>query len=53
MENLMMKLMYEIPSRIDVKEVIITADCVNGTAEPQYVLKEVVSLANEVAGEIE
>ena len=53
MENLMMKLMYEIPSRIDVKEVIITADCVNGTAEPQYVLKEVVSIGNNVSGELE
>ncbi|MBR2388430.1 MAG: ATP-dependent Clp protease ATP-binding subunit ClpX [Clostridia bacterium] len=53
MENLMMKLMYEIPSRIDVEEVIITSDCVNGKSEPQYVLKEVVSLGKEVAGELE
>ncbi len=53
MENLMMKLMYEIPSRTDVTDVIITADCVNGKSEPKYILKEVVSIENKVAGEIE
>ena len=53
MENLMMKLMYEIPSRSDVTDVIITADCVNGTAEPGYVLKEVVAIDNKTVGELE
>ena len=39
MEELMMRLMYEIPSRDDVERVVITADYVNGTAEPTLVLK--------------
>lgn len=39
MEELMMRLMYEIPSRDDVERVIITADYVNGIAEPTLVLK--------------
>ncbi len=53
MENLMMKLMYEIPSRTDVTDVIITADCVNGKADPKYVLKEVVAIDNKAVGELE
>ena len=37
MENVMLALMYELPSRTDVKEVIITADYVRGDAkEPEY-----------------
>ena len=38
-EELMMRLMYEIPSRDDVAKVIITADYVNGIADPTLVLK--------------
>ena len=55
MENLMMSIMYEIPSREDVTDVIINADCVNGKSKPEYVLKEVISLdgSAKVAGEIE
>ena len=40
MENLMMPLMYEIPSRDDVSEVIITKGCVGGKSKPKLVLKE-------------
>ena len=40
MENLMMPLMYDIPSRDDVAEVIITKECVKGEAKPKLVLKE-------------
>ena len=40
MENLMMPLMYDIPSRNDVAEVIITKDCVKGESKPKLVLKE-------------
>lgn len=36
MENMMMKLMYEIPSRPDITAVTITADYVNGIGEPLY-----------------
>lgn len=40
MEKLMMPLMYEIPSRNDVKEVIITKSCVKEGAEPILKLVE-------------
>ena len=39
MENMMMKLMYEIPSRADIKGVTITADYVNGNGDPIYTYK--------------
>ena len=39
MENIMMPLMYEIPSRTDVKKVIITRGCVTGSNAPMLVLK--------------
>ena len=52
MENLMMKMMYEIPSRKDIIDVIITADCINGKAEPKYILKDVVTLENKISGEL-
>ena len=42
MENLMMPLMYSIPSRTDVEELIITPECVTEKAEPRYVTKELV-----------
>ena len=42
MENLMMPLMYSIPSRNDVEELIITPECVTEKAEPKYVTKELV-----------
>ena len=44
MENLMMPLMYDIPSRDDVAEVIITGDCVNGVGEAKIISKETESL---------
>ena len=55
MEGLMMDIMYEIPSRNDVVEVVINADCVNEKAKPEYVLKEVVSLnesETKISGEL-
>ena len=55
MEGLMMNIMYEIPSRNDVMEVIINADCVNGKSKPEYVLKDVVNLDNigtNISGEL-
>ena len=39
MESIMQGIMYEIPSRDDIAEVIITKDCVNGVAEPTLILK--------------
>jgi ATP-dependent Clp protease ATP-binding subunit ClpX len=54
MESMMMNIMYEIPSRTDVTDVIITADCVNGKALPEYILKETVALdENNIVGAIE
>ncbi|MBE6576656.1 MAG: ATP-dependent Clp protease ATP-binding subunit ClpX [Ruminococcaceae bacterium] len=53
MENLMMSVMYDVPSKENVAEVIISADCVNGLAEPKLVEKELVQLDTPIAGELE
>lgn len=47
MENLMMKLMYEIPSRTDVKAITITADYVNGVGDPIYTLEDKAALQDQ------
>ena len=36
MEGIMLDVMYDVPSRTDVKKVIITADCVDKKAKPIY-----------------
>ncbi len=38
-EGFMTKIMYEIPSREDVEEVIVTRECVTEKAEPKLILK--------------
>lgn len=38
MENAMTEIMYEIPSRHDVAEVIMTSDCIKGEGKSRYVL---------------
>ena len=38
METLMLSTMYEVPARKDVAEVKITAEAVNGTEKPKYIL---------------
>ena len=38
-EGVMTKIMYEIPSRDDIEEVIITRECVMEKADPQLVIK--------------
>jgi len=40
MENLMQQTMYDIPSRDDVAEVVITEEAVKNNVQPRYVLKE-------------
>jgi len=40
LESIMTNLMYDIPSRTDVKAVRITADCVNKVGEPIITLKD-------------
>ncbi|MBR2849945.1 MAG: ATP-dependent Clp protease ATP-binding subunit ClpX, partial [Clostridia bacterium] len=55
MENLMMPLMYEIPSRSDVAEIVITRECVTDKAEPQYITREAVLMdgSPKISGELE
>ena len=55
MENLMMPLMYEIPSRSDVAELVITRECVTDKAEPQYITREAVLMdgSPKISGELE
>ena len=40
MEEIMVDLMYDIPSEENLKKVIITADCVNRKEEPRKVYKK-------------
>ncbi len=40
MESIMLSTMYDVPSRDDVAEVIVTADTVKTGASPKYVLKQ-------------
>ena len=44
MEKLMQDIMYEIPSRQDVAQVIIHKDCVKKNEAAEYVTKEIVAL---------
>ena len=55
MEELMMPIMYEIPSRDDIAEVLITEGCVKKETLPQYVIKEKIMLDNDIkiSGELE
>ena len=53
MENLMIPVMYDIPSKDNVSSVIIDEDCVKGISQPRLVEKEIVTLDAPVAGEIE
>jgi ATP-dependent Clp protease ATP-binding subunit ClpX len=39
-ESLMTDIMYELPSRPEVEKCIITADVVNGDAEPKLILRK-------------
>lgn len=50
MEKLMLPTMYEVPSREDVDEVIITKACVNGSESPVYKAKERISLNPSIGG---
>ena len=51
----MMPLMYEIPSRTDVAELVITPKCVTDSADPVYITKETVTLdsAPKISGVLE
>ncbi len=47
LEEIMLDLMYDIPSRDDVAEIIITPGAVSKTEEPKLVLKEVLPESSE------
>lgn len=47
MENMMMSMMYELPSREDVAEVVIHEDCVKKQALPQYITKEILRIDDQ------
>ena len=55
MEKLMMPLMYEIPSREDVCELVITRECVTENAEPRYITcsQLLTAATSAVSGELE
>ena len=40
LEKSMLELMFELPSRTDVEEVIISKEFVSEGAEPEYILKK-------------
>ena len=52
MESMMLPIMYELPSREDVAEVIVNSECVLGTGKPQYVTKELLIDKTNVSGEL-
>ena len=41
METMMQQTMFEVPSRDDIAEVIVTEDTVKNNTQPRYVLKEI------------
>ena len=49
MENAMTDIMYEIPSRHDVAEVVITPACIKGEGKSEYVLMRELPAADEPA----
>ena len=53
MENLMMKIMYDIPSQKDIIDVTITEECVKGISDPIVTRKELLVSEPSVAGELE
>ena len=53
MENLMMSIMYDIPSEKDIVDITINADCVNGLSEPIITRKELLVDEAPVSGELE
>ena len=48
----MLPIMYELPSREDVAEVIVNSECVLGTGKAQYVTKELINNQAGVSGEL-
>ena len=40
MEDTLVPIMYDLPDREDVEEVVVDADVINGAGEPEYVLRK-------------
>ncbi len=53
MENLMMSIMYDIPSTDNVAGVVVNADCVRNNTQPRLIEKEIVKLDNPISGTLE
>ena len=53
MENLMMSIMYDVPSLDNVSRVVIDAESVKGNSAPKLIEKEFVSLDAQISGELE
>ncbi len=53
MENLMLSVMYDIPSRDNVAGVLIDAECVKNNSAPKIIEKEIVKLDSPISGELE
>lgn len=53
MENLMMSVMYDVPSCDDVAQVQITAECVKGIEMPKFIKKELIDIDSPIQGELE
>ena len=53
MENLMMSIMYDVPSHDNVSKVLIDADCVVGNSVPKLIEKELIKLDSPAVGELE
>lgn len=52
METMMLPIMYDLPSREDVAEVIVNSECVLGTGTAQYVIKAPALDQPKVSGEL-
>ncbi len=52
MENLMMSIMYDIPSRDNVSKVVIDDECVKGNSTPRLIEKELVKINQQINGHL-
>jgi ATP-dependent Clp protease ATP-binding subunit ClpX len=53
MEDIMMPIMYEIPSRDEVSGVVIGKECAEGIGLPEYIIKDPVLGETKISGELE
>ena len=53
MENLMMSIMYDVPSRDNISKVVINSECVKGNSTPRLIEKELVKIDQPISGHLE